>query len=290
MKVIMMNFKSDFVVFILTHGRPDNVVTFDCLKKHGYTGDVVILIDDLDKTGNDYKKKFGDLVQVFDKKKIKSESECGNNFNDLRSTIYPRNAMFILAQELGYKYFLQLDDDYTMFSYRFDDELNYCEKNIKCLDKIFEKFCQFMEKTKTTSICFAQSGDFFGGKNSKLAEKVMAKRKGMNSFFCSIERPFKFFGQMNEDVNTVITLGKCGQLFLMSNQVSLKQKATQKTAGGMTEIYLDNGTYVKSFYSVMYCPSSVKVSVMTSKNRRIHHKINWKNTVPMIISEKHKLR
>jgi hypothetical protein len=281
-----MNFKKDFVAIILTHGRPDKVFTFEYLKKHGYTGDVVILIDDLDKTGNEYKKKFGNLVKVFDKKKIKSESECGNNFNDLRSTIYPRNAMFGLAKELGYKYFIQLDDDYIDFRYKFDSKLNYIHRNdINSLDQVFECFVKFLDKTNITSICFAQGGDFFGGENGSLAEKVFAKRKGMNSFFCSVDRPFKFFGQMNEDVNTVIKLGSVGKIFLMTNQIALQQVATQKTSGGMTEIYLDNGTYVKSFYSVMYCPASVKISVLTSKNRRIHHKISWKSTVPMILSE-----
>ncbi len=33
--------------------------------------------------------------------------------------------------------------------------------------------------------------------------------------------------------------------------------STQQTTGGMTEAYQENGTYVKSFYSVMHMPSAV---------------------------------
>ena len=61
--------------------------------------------------------------------------------------------------------------------------------------------------------------------------------------------------------------------------------------GGMTELYLDSGTYIKSFYSVMYCPSSVQVGTLIdhrSPHPRLHHKINWSRTAPKIISEKHR--
>lgn len=40
------------------------------------------------------------------------------------------------------------------------------------------------------------------------------------------------------------------------------QMQTQKNAGGMTETYLESGTYLKSFYSVMYAPSCVKLNTM----------------------------
>ena len=59
-------------------------------------------------------------------------------------------------------------------------------------------------------------------------------------------------------------------------------------AGGMTEAYLDSGTYVKSFYSVMYSPSSVKISTIEdprSPHCRIHHSISWERTAPKIIRQ-----
>jgi hypothetical protein len=54
----------------------------------------------------------------------------------------------------------------------------------------------------------------------------------------------------------------------------------------MSEMYLDSGTYIKSFYTVMYQPSSVKVEIMRSHHdERLHHAIDWDCTVPCIISE-----
>lgn len=123
------------------------------------------------------------------------------------------------------------------------------------------------------------------GGEGAFGQQVTARRKCMNSFICSTERPFQFVGRVNEDVNTYTHKASTGMLFFTANQVSLNQKQTQSNSGGMTEMYLDSGTYVKTFYSVMYQPSSVKVSVMNSSHPRIHHEIRWRNTVPQILSE-----
>jgi hypothetical protein len=56
----------------------------------------------------------------------------------------------------------------------------------------------------------------------------------------------------------------------------------------MTETYTDEGTYLKSFYTVMYAPSRMTISLMGAINPRLHHKIRWNNAVPMILDEKYK--
>lgn len=70
--------------------------------------------------------------------------------------------------------------------------------------------------------------------------------------------------------------------------VQLGQKQTQKNSGGMTELYLDSGTYVKSFYSVMYAPSCVKISLMGASHKRIHHQVTWNNAAVKILNEKYR--
>lgn len=280
--------RNNFAAIILSHGRPEKVVTYKTLRSHGYTGRIVILIDDLDKTADQYKKNFGDQVYVFDKKRAKEISDSGNNFNDYRSTTFVRNMMFEVAKDLGIDTFIQLDDDYIYFKYKFDSKLNYINDSLKRtnnLDDIFDVLADFVKNTPVKSLCFAQGGDFIGGQGSWLAQRIRSKRKGMNSFVCSTEKPFKFYGQMNEDVNGVITGGQIGDIFLMTNQIALEQLRTQKNPGGMSEIYLDSGTYFKTFYSVMYCPSAAKVHYLNSANKRIHHKISWKNVAPKILRE-----
>ena len=83
----------DFAVFILTHGRPDNVKTFNTLKRFGYTGKIYIIIDNEDKRADEYYKNFDNVV-MFNKKDVALAFDEGDNFNDRRSIVYARNACF----------------------------------------------------------------------------------------------------------------------------------------------------------------------------------------------------
>ena len=59
---------NSFVALILTHGRPDNVHTIKTLRKCGYTGDIIIVLDNEDPKINRYRKNY-ENIYVFDKKK-----------------------------------------------------------------------------------------------------------------------------------------------------------------------------------------------------------------------------
>lgn len=278
--------RDNFCVFILTHGRPDKVYTYNLLKKTGYTGKVFIVIDDEDKTREQYIKKFGDKVLVFSKEDIASRFDEADNFGDRRSIFYARNACFDLANKVGCKYFIQFDDDYNDFRLRCDINLQSDSFVIKDLDSILEAMLTYYESIPALSIAMAQGGDFIGGGSAGNA--IWSKRKAMNSFICSVERPFKFVGRVNEDVNTYTSLGRAGELFLTIGAIQLNQKQTQSNSGGMTELYLDSGTYIKSFYSIMYSPSCVQIAMMGLSHKRIHHRVTWNNAVVKIINEKYK--
>lgn len=282
----------DFAVFILTHGRPDNVKTLNTLKKCGYTGKIYFIVDNEDKTIEQYQKNYGiENVKIFDKKAIADEVDEGNNFDERRTITHARNACFKIAKEIGITYFVQLDDDYTAFDFRIDTQsIENCGaiKPIKNLNAVFDMLLNYYKNIPALSIAFAQGGDFIGGINNGKGSYRFNKRKCMNSFFCSTEREFQFVGAMNEDVNTYTTEGSRGKLFFTIPFVSLTQTATQSNKGGITDMYQRFGTYCKAFTTTMMHPSSVKVSMMNSNNPRIHHSIKWTNTTPMILNEKHK--
>ncbi len=46
--------RDDFVAFILTHGRPDQLHTLNSLKRMNYSGRVVIVVDTEDSQLNRY--------------------------------------------------------------------------------------------------------------------------------------------------------------------------------------------------------------------------------------------
>lgn len=276
--------RSDFAAFILTHGRPDKIVTLKSLKDSGYTGPVYLVCDNEDKSLPLYKEKYGDKVVVFDKKAVADMTDEGDNFDDRRTITHARNASYLIAKDLGYRFFIQLDDDYDWFGYRFNEKLEFKAKRILKLDIIFGLFVKFLEETPCKSVAMAQGGDFIGGANGGTAKNIKPKRKAMNTFFCDTEKPVKFVGRMNEDVDTYTSFGNRGDIFMTIPLVAINQMATQSNAGGITETYLEYGTYVKAFYTVMYCPSFVKISMMGNVNMRLHHKINWKKAVPQILN------
>lgn len=268
-------------VFILSHGRPNNVKTYKLLRARGYTGKVYFILDNEDKTIDEYKKIFGEeYVVVFDKKKYADMVDEGNNFDNRKVILHARNACFDIANELGYEYFIQLDDDYYSLGFRYLEG----ERKINNLDRVFQIILEYYANTpRILSIAFSQGGDHIGGFSG-----VKLKRKAMNSFICSTKRRFTFVGSLNEDVNTYTTLGSRGELFFTFTNINLSQGDTQTNSGGMTDAYQLNGTYVKSFHSVIMHPSGVKIKMMNSKFPRIHHSVAWKNTTPMIIDEKYK--
>jgi hypothetical protein len=275
---------NDFVIFILTHGRADNVYTLKSLRKHGYTGKVIFICDNEDSQLDLYLLKYKD-VEVFDKKLISTTFDTADNFEDRRAIVYARNVCFEIAKKFGYKYFIQMDDDYTNFDYRLYSENKQKPTTIFNLDSVFLLLLDFYKKTNFATISMAQGGDFIGGKHNTMAKKPTIYRKCMNSFICSTERPFQFVGRINEDVNTYTSKAAKGLLMGTVPLVSLTQKTTQKNKGGMSDLYLDSGTYVKSFYTIMFAPSCTKIKPMGDKHKRLHHSISWDLAVPKIISQ-----
>jgi hypothetical protein len=258
------------------------------LKRLGYTGKIYIVVDNEDSTVDKYIKNFGkESVIIFDKSAAAKTFDVGDNFTNHRGVVYARNAAFGIVKEQGYKYFVELDDDYTSFRFRYEKGKSLASVDMKNLDKVFEAFFEFLNTptvNKIYTVAMAQGGDFIGGISGGVWKNEF-KRKAMNVFFMSADKPFEFFGRINEDVNTYVRHGHTGALFFTIAKACVTQQQTQKNKGGLTEQYLDIGTYVKSFYTVMYCPSCVKISCMGPKHSRLHHEINWKYAVPQIVSE-----
>lgn len=283
--------RNDFCIFILSYQRPERARTVRNLKLANYTGPYYIVLGNDDKKIDEYKETFGEEhIIIFDKEAEAKECDTCDNYHKMNIVLYARNVCFKLAEHLGYKYFLELDDDYGKFAYRYFDENDHlCTQYIQEFDDICDLMIDFLEDTQALSVAMAQNGDFMGGSSSttNLARKGYS-RKVMNSFFCTTERPFKFVGTINEDTNTYCLLGSQGNLFLTVSLMAVDQAKTQQRSGGLTEVYNDLGTYVKSFYTLMNCPSFAGLGTVGNDHPRIHHNVKWKYAVPQIISNKYK--
>lgn len=279
---------TDFVVFILTHGRADNVYTYKALKQAGYTGRIILVIDNEDADADKYYALYGkDNVYMFNKLSQALNVDAMGPDNDRKAILYARCACFDIAKNLGYKYFLELDDDYTNFRSRVVRGEHLATEYIRKFDELVDIVLEFLDTSNAHTVALSQIGDFIGGKNSKVCKDRLT-RKAMNAFFCRTDRPFRWSGRMNEDVTTYVNLGSRGYLFFTVADVSIDQLATQSLSGGMSDGYLDSGTYVKTFYTIMACPSCVKMYTMGVTNKRFHHVIDWDKAVPKIISDKYR--
>tara|TARA_R110000796_G_scaffold229663_5_gene347086 strand:+ start:644 stop:1519 length:876 start_codon:yes stop_codon:yes gene_type:complete len=284
--------RKDFVAFILTYGRPNNCITVESLRKSGYTGDVVILVDDDDPSLPEYREVYGDQVHVMSKLDAAAITDTGDCAKHYRGTVYARNACFPIAKQLGYRYFVELDDDYGWFGYRYpgkrdgETEPKMHGWKILDIDAVWESLVDLLNDTGAHSVAMSQGGDHMGGTIDGYQMKLM--RKAMNSWVCDVKKPFTFVGRMNDDVSTYVSGNRVGRLFFTVKPLQLNQLQSQAMPGGFTDLYLDGGTYLKSFYSVMIAPSCVKVSTIGRNNHRMHHAINWNATAPKIINESHR--
>ena len=134
----------DFCVFILSHGRAKNVKTFSTLKSCGYTGKIFLVVDSEDEAISDYVEVFGSAsVIIFDKKKIEETFDRADNRSERGSVVFARNACWSIARNLGFRYFIQLDDDYSAF--------HHCRPHrslpTKKLDSVFSIFLKCSKQT-----------------------------------------------------------------------------------------------------------------------------------------------
>lgn len=280
---------NDFAPFILCHGRPENTPTWESLRKYGYTGDIYIICDDEDKELDNYKRVFGEeWVKVFSKDDALEWFDTMDNTGDRRCAVYARNACYRIAEKLGLKYFCQMDDDYTSIPYRWEEDDVLYRSHLANLDDVFEAYIEFMEiNDDIYSVAFAQPGDLIGGTGSRLVQSKY-RRKCMNSWICKTDRVLQFNGTMNDDTNCFTLNGSRGKLFFTFPFIMIDQPETQQVQGGMTDMYLGTGTYQKSFYTVVQCPSFVKVGMMGDRYYRMHHQIDYEHSYPMIISGRYK--
>lgn len=283
-------YKNDFATFILSYKNPDNCKTLKTLHRFGFTGNYYLIVGTDDPKLEEYKVKHKDHVLIFDKSDYDESIDFMDQSGKRGIGVYARNACYDLAKQAGLKYFFVLDDDYHAIKYRVADEKNpkilrsyFCYQ----LDAVIKESLYFyVTHPEIQTLCWCQAGDVIGGTgNSKFKQRLI--RKAMNSFFSAVDRPIKFFGRMNDDVNAYTYWGAKGQLFLTMMDIMIEPEETQAPNTGMNDIYQDSGTYRKTMYSIMHSPSFIRATMMGQSRYRLHHLVDWKCACPCIISSQY---
>lgn len=273
-----------YAVFILTHGRAKTISTYNALRAGGYTGQIWVVIDNEDDQEDLYRDRFGDDIIQFDKRDYVKKTDLGDLDDNRKIGVLARNFIQDKAEEMGYDFHLQLDDDIHGFDYRYMKNGRLVSKTCHRMDDVLKGMCEYMEATKITSLSFSLSAYFIGGAESGEYKKQMIP-KTMTTFLMRKDQKRYFHMRMNDDITTSMLNGMRGDLYYTYMPVMLSVDGTQVQNGGMTDIYRDNGTYRKSFYSVMALPSCVRVADMGISERRVHHEVRWNNCIPKLLSE-----
>lgn len=279
--------RNDFAVFITTHGRADNQITLNTLKELNYTGDWYLVVDDLDAQKDLYIERYGsNRVLVFSKQQYVEKTDVCQLEPSYKAVVFARNAVEDFARDMGYKYFMAVDDDVTKLRLRY--EVNGSLKSAKlngCIDDIFECIVQYIEESGVACVTFGFTNTYRGGVAS-VRKFTSRNRLCAELFIRNVAKPVKWRANFVEDLITSIDLGIRGDVCLQFVPIQLELCMSEGTQqGGMSEAYNETGRF--KFYSMpaMVYPNCVSVAFDGLK---------WKTrtraeySVPKIVSSRYR--
>lgn len=275
--------RNDFAVFILSHGRAESITTINELLRSGYTGKWFVIIDNLDSDYEKYLNTYKDHVIVFDKEKVAENVDTVTAHKELKSPVYARNACYDIASDLRLKYFAEFDDDLSSFYIRYEEDGKLKAKKILEIDYVFDALIEFQEASGAYSVGIDSANGLVGGLNGKFKEGI--PRGLYQSFILRTDKRIEFKGILNEDD---IALNLCNMVGKLTFQVvALNQSSPMRSTneGGNHELYKDNSEYIRALYSVITCPSSMKIF---PRNGHITLKRTVNLAFPKIINERWK--
>lgn len=268
----------NYAVFICTHGRPYTQTTWKVLRDCGYTGDIILMIDDEDDSGKDYLDVVHQddklWLHVFSKKLYMLANDSGTDKPIRNTHLYAWNACENIARMDGYKYVIIVDDDLTGFRYRYEEDGHLKSQTItKNIDKLFEAYLEYMESTNISALSVADSRNYIGGK---------AKNgRNMNTLVLrKVSDTIIWKSEMYEEMITSLLAQQTGKFIFQPTFFQYETKNMAKNVkGGMEEIYNSKSIFNRSAYAVMFHPSCISFDANNTGFR-----LKKDNAFPKLIS------
>lgn len=263
--------RSDFGLFIPTHGRADSQITLNALLDAGYTGDWWLVCDNLDADLDAYISEYGDRVLVFDKAEVAERTDRLTNLMELGSVLYARNYIQEKAKEMGYEIIGVFDDDLESFSIRYESDGSLQALKInEMVDSVLEAICVFITNGKISALSLAHNGGYFGGLEGDFKQGLTRNPSGAWFVNLSDETYFKYRGIVNEDSIATRDLGRVGQIVFKWMDVMFDTVKRGTNEGGHKGMYDDMSDYVHSSYVKIASPSTM--NILDNGRRRTNRK------------------
>lgn len=272
-------------VYIISKGRPQ-CHTARTLERMKYPGDWFIVCGDNDETLPEYMARWGsDRVLVFDWADYCAHVDVMDNFGfeEMPSGAAPaRNAARDFSRARGERRHWQLDDDYTGF--QITDVKRMKRPTIRdgaAFQRELERLAAFADSCGMKNVGFVPSTI-----ESAPQQWCSVAFRVFNAHNMPSGDDFELWrGRMSDDLINALDVWRHGGYEMAVRYLSMGMPNTQSEAGGLTDIYKDEGTVRKTCYAIMACPGQVK---LVRRFGRWHHAADWKHIVPKLVREHHK--
>lgn len=254
---------SEFVVFILTYARPNAQITYNTLKRCGYTGKVYLILDDTDTTIQQYIDNYGaENIIVFNKNYYINSDRFDNGTNKpvYASAVYARRAIEDIAKSMCLDYFAMADDDIQNLVIRYPLNNKLVRAKITNLDTIL---CLYTDLLTQNVACvgFGMNRSYFGGVSAFCPERLCKKIMPSNFFIRNASVKVNWVAWTFEDDITHYCNLVDGNVWLSIPYVQqiLQPFADVNNTGGNVDLYKTRNHFDICFTEVQYMPSAIKV-------------------------------
>lgn len=270
-------------IYIISKGRPQ-CLTAQTLEKLEYPGEWLIVCGNNDETLPAYQKRWRWRVRVFDWRDEITRTDAMDNFGfeDKESGVTPaRNAVRKISLSRGESRFWLFDDDYAGFSkYNPASNKNEQIRDGRILYDAMRKIAEFGYTAHMANIGFS-----IAGPESHPGAALRPSYRVFNAHNLPTEENLfvPFAGRLNEDVVAAVNVWRLGGYEISVRFLQVHMRATQAHPGGLTGLYLEDGTARKTAYAILAAPSAAR---LVYRFGRYHHSVAWGKLRPKLLDEK----
>lgn len=256
------------IVFIKTHGRPDKQLTYDTLRKAGYTKKIIFVVDDMDDTADRLSKYMDEQTEckVFCKQWYVDRIDSYTNKPKVNVNLYAWCACEDIAEEMEEPQFIMADDDITGFRYRYVENGHLASVRItQNLDEVFHVIMEYMEEANIAASSPGIPQMYF---NKDIDNSLWKYRVPYTFVFRNGKYKFSWVSEYEEDIITAINASLDGQYIQALPIVQRDTVTIGSNDGGMHDFY--NNSFRRSQYGYISGPACRKINL---------YKNNWMCTI-----------
>lgn len=274
---------NNFAVFILSHGRANNIDTLKTLRRANYSGKWFIVVDNQDDMLGEYKREYKNKVIVFDKEEWMNKTDTVTNEKEFASPVFARNFISCYATENGYEYYLMIDDDIKSLNIRYIKGEKLKSTTLNNFNVWIEQVINMLSKNNhILCIGTGNAGSYIGGPKGKYSNRVYI---GDFSQVALFHGRCEFKGIFNEDENVCLLEANKGRVAMLDLNVSHASPKRKSNKGGLKEEYNKTNDYFIAMCSFIVHPSACRI---VTKKGKIQLRITRNYQCPKVVNERYK--